>query len=125
MRDCKFSASKIVLIQNFKIWMPFILSIFTLRFVYPDIVAKHGEKFTENMNRNEFLLLCYVLRCRMCSGVVTLSVYTTPGKLKNQPDHGGNRTRDLWFASPMLYQLSYYNKNSYHIRNILISKELD
>ena len=23
------------------------------------------------------------------------SVYTTPGKLKNQPDHGGNRTRDL------------------------------
>ncbi len=28
-------------------------------------------------------------------------------KLKNQPDHGGNRTRDLWFASPMLYQLSY------------------
>ena len=32
---------------------------------------------------------------------------STPGKLKNQPDHGGNRTRDLWFASPMLYQLSY------------------
>ena len=32
--------------------------------------------------------------------VVTLSVYPTPGKLKNQPDHGGNRTRDLWFASP-------------------------
>ena len=32
---------------------------------------------------------------------------STPGNLKNQPDHGGNRTRDLWFASPMLYQLSY------------------
>ena len=30
--------------------------------------------------------------------VVTLSVYPTPGKLKNQPDHGENRTRDLWFA---------------------------
>ena len=27
--------------------------------------------------------------------VVTLSVYPTPGKLKNQSDHGGNRTRDL------------------------------
>ncbi len=26
---------------------------------------------------------------------------------ENKPDHGGNRTRDLWFASPMLYQLSY------------------
>ena len=24
----------------------------------------------------------------------------TPGKLKIQPDNGGNRTRDLWFASP-------------------------
>ena len=35
----------------------------------------------------------------------------TPGKLKNQPDHGGNRTRDLWFASPMLYQLSYEVKS--------------
>ncbi len=30
---------------------------------------------------------------------------------KNQPDHGGNRTRDLWFASPMLYQLSYKVKS--------------
>ncbi len=39
------------------------------------------------------------------------SVYPTPGKLKNQPDHGGNRTRDLWFASPMLYQLSYEVKS--------------
>ena len=27
----------------------------------------------------------------------------TPGKLKNQPDHGGNRTRDLWFASPKIH----------------------
>ncbi len=32
---------------------------------------------------------------------------SAPGKLENQPDHGGNRTRDLWFASPMLCQLSY------------------
>ena len=39
------------------------------------------------------------------------TVYPTPGKLKNQPDHGGNRTRDLWFASPMLYQLSYEVKS--------------
>ncbi len=66
---------------------------------------------TKTFSSNEFLLLCYVLRCRMCSGVVTLSVYTTPGKLKNQPDHGGNRTRNLWFASPMLYQLSYEVKS--------------
>ncbi len=47
----------------------------------------------------------------MCSDIVTLSVYPTPGQLKNQPDHGGNRTRDLWFASPMLYQLSYEVKS--------------
>ena len=25
-------------------------------------------------------------------------------------DHGGNRTRDLWFASPMLCQLNYEGK---------------
>ena len=30
---------------------------------------------------------------------------TTPGKLKLT--HSGNRTYDLWNASPMLYQLSY------------------
>ncbi len=40
-----------------------------------------------------------------------LLLYPTPGKLKNQHDHGGNRTRDLWFASPMLYQLSYEVKS--------------
>ena len=34
---------------------------------------------------------------------------STLGKLKNLPDHGGNRTRDLWF--PMLCQLSYEVKS--------------
>ena len=28
-------------------------------------------------------------------------------KQNNLPDHGKSRTRDLWFASPMLCQLSY------------------
>jgi hypothetical protein len=28
------------------------------------------------------------------------------GKLKSLLDHGKNQTRDLWFASPMLYHLS-------------------
>ena len=37
---------------------------------------------------------------------VVLSV-STPGKLKSLLDRRGNRTRDLWFASPMLYQLCY------------------
>ena len=36
---------------------------------------------------------------------VTLSVHPTPGKLKSLPGHGGNRTRNLWETSPMLYQL--------------------
>ncbi len=36
---------------------------------------------------------------------------STPGKLKNLPDHGGNRTRDLWFASPMFCQLNYEVKS--------------
>ena len=36
---------------------------------------------------------------------VTLSV-STQGKLKNIPDHDGNRTYDVWNASPMLCQLS-------------------
>ncbi len=62
------------------------------------------------------IFLIFFLLCVMYSGVecvvfVTLSVHPTPGKLKNQPDHGGNRTRDLWFASPMLYQLSYEVKS--------------
>ena len=32
---------------------------------------------------------------------------TTPGKLKNMPDHGGIRTYDFWNARPMLCKLSY------------------
>ena len=38
---------------------------------------------------------------------VTLSVYPHRASLKNKPDHGGNRTYDLWNTSPMLCQLSY------------------
>ena len=36
---------------------------------------------------------------------------STLGKLKSLLDHGGNRTRDLWVASPMLCQLSYEAKS--------------
>ena len=38
---------------------------------------------------------------------VTLSVYPYRAGLKNMPDHGGNRTYDLWNTSPMLCQLNY------------------
>ena len=38
---------------------------------------------------------------------VTLSVYPHRASFKNMPDHGGNRTYDLWNTSPMLCQLSY------------------
>ena len=38
---------------------------------------------------------------------VTLSVYPHRTSLKNMPEHGGNRTYDLWNTSPMLCQLSY------------------
>ena len=46
----------------------------------------------------------------MCLWCYSECIYT-PGKLKNLPDHGGNRTRDLWFASPMLCYLSYEVKS--------------
>ena len=36
---------------------------------------------------------------------------STPGKLKNLRDHGGNQTRDLWFIRPMLSQLTYEVKS--------------
>ena len=36
--------------------------------------------------------------------------HVSPDKLKSLPDHGGNRTRDLWDVSPMLCQLSYEAK---------------
>ena len=38
---------------------------------------------------------------------VILSVCPDLASLKNMPDHGGNRTYDLWNTSPMLCQLSY------------------
>ena len=36
---------------------------------------------------------------------VTLSVYPHLASLKNMPDHGGNRTYDLWNTSPMLWSV--------------------
>ena len=36
--------------------------------------------------------------------VMLLSVYIS--SLKNMPDHGGNRTYELWNTSPMLCQLT-------------------
>ena len=42
--------------------------------------------------------------------MLSLSV-STLGKLGGLPDHGGNRTCDLWFSSPMLYQLNYEIKS--------------
>ena len=38
---------------------------------------------------------------------ITLSVYPHRASLKNMPDHGGNRTYDLWNTCPMLCKLSY------------------
>ena len=66
---------------------------------------------------------------------VTLSVYPHRASLKNMPDHGGNRTYDLWNTSPMLCQLSYAvwsvrvcdisEQNHDYYKITLISKELD
>ena len=42
--------------------------------------------------------------------MLSLSVFIR-SKLKSLLDCGGNRTRDIWFASPMLYQLSYEVKS--------------
>ena len=45
-------------------------------------------------------------RVKMMFVVYFESTFTLD-KLKNMPDHDGNRTYDLWNASPMLCQLSY------------------
>ncbi len=37
--------------------------------------------------------------------------YVHTGQVKILLDRGGNRTRDLWFASPVLCQLSYEVKS--------------
>ena len=39
------------------------------------------------------------------------SEYVNTGQADKLLDHGGNRTRDLWFATSMLYQLSYEVKS--------------
>ena len=54
----------------------------------------------------------WLLSWFMCSGAMYLGkmmfvMIPTPGKLQNMPDHGGNRTYDLWNARPMLCELSY------------------
>jgi hypothetical protein len=53
-----------------------------------------------------FLVLCTQVKTYSMFVMLSLSV-CTPGQLKSLLDHGGNRTRDLWFANPMLCQLTY------------------
>ena len=45
--------------------------------------------------------------CKTLRRRETLTVYPHWASLKNMPGHDGNRTYDLWNASPMLCQLSY------------------
>jgi hypothetical protein len=56
---------------------------------------------------------------------VTLSVYPHRASSKNMPDHGGNRTYDLWNTSPeyitptqkkIMIILIYQNRNSMYKR---------
>ena len=55
-----------------------------------------------------FLVLCTQVKRYVL--MLSLSV-STLGKLKSLLDSGGNRTCDLWFASPMIYQLNYEVKS--------------
>jgi hypothetical protein len=55
-----------------------------------------------SQNINNYVFFCVGV---MYSGEydacdVTLSVYPHRASLKNMPDHGGNRTYDLWNTSP-------------------------
>ena len=62
---------------------------------------------------------------------VTLSVYPHRASLKNMPDHGGNRTYDLWNTSR---NISYSNRQDrvvstvfkfYYYRKIGVSQVVD
>ena len=64
-----------------------------------------------------YKLHTFVISCKylvnmifFCVGVMYSGEYDAcphRASLKNMPDHGGNRTYDLWNTSPMLCQLSY------------------
>ena len=53
----------------------------------------------------DIIIITKWLQCDVCD--VTLSVYPHRASLKNMPDHGGNRTYNIWNTSPILCQLSY------------------
>ena len=44
-----------------------------------------------------YVYWCYVGENDVCD---VFELISPPGKLKNMPDHGGNRTYDLWNTSP-------------------------
>ena len=58
----------------------------------------------------------------VCDVTLSLHPHRANWKVTLARTHGGNRTRDLWDTSLMLYQLSYVVKS---VKNTLISKELD
>ena len=53
----------------------------------------------DELGRNGFRIMFCLIRGRYSDSI------STPDKLKSMPDHGGNRTYDLWIASPMLCQV--------------------
>ena len=61
-----------------------------------DVLAPRGRVWRQFKTRVIKTLYDIYVACD-----VTLSVYPHRASLKNMPDHGGNRTYDLWNTSPL------------------------
>ena len=68
-------------------------------------IRKSISRGPKKVSNSVYLQCIYNAMYDACD--VTLNVYPHRASLKNMPDHGGNRTYDLWKTSPMLCQLSY------------------
>ena len=80
-------------------------------------VTSNWVKSRQTKSTPQCLALVVVLNSGVdCVCDVTLSVDIHTGHAKKSFDRGGIRTRDLWFSSPMLWQLSY-NVNAFIARH--------
>ena len=62
-------------------------------------------RFDKYLTNDFYCVLVLFTEVKM-TFVVLLRSISPPGKLKNMPGDGGNRTYDFWNISPMLCQMS-------------------
>ena len=99
INHCVFSFLSCLLAYCYGVWFIHL----------PAYVRSHHNIAKALHNAYEVSQTCISLYTVLYVCDVTLQCASTPGKLTSLPDHGGNRTRDLWDKSSRFELVIFWN----------------